>query len=381
MRTSIITLTLYGICAAACCAQSNQYPLDTASVHAVSPIMNSEESVAAVPSNYDVFAFPSYDSDTGIGAGFKIFLLNTLGANESMDLTVYASAKNERWVNATFSFPDFETRQGKIYSWAVDLAFDYDKYLLANFFPGYNDGSDAGKETYIREPVDVSATISRGFSPTFVGSIAMRYRYVSCYGFAEDSRMLRAMTSSAAKVRSLASITYRLRYDTRDSYVNPRNGIVAMAELETAQYYSESYQSFGRLGIGVQVYREFMIPGLIGALRVVGQAEHCDGAPFWMFIPLGGTSSLRGYAMDRFLGKATALVNAEIRWPIYKRLGGVCFLDAGNASTSLNDFRIDRFRSAPGIGLRLAFDTFVVRGDAGFSSEGGGLYLNFGQLF
>jgi outer membrane translocation and assembly module TamA len=85
--------------------------------------------------------------------------------------------------------------------------------------------------------------------------------------------------------------------------------------------------------------------------------------------------------MDRFLGKLAVLTNTEVRFPVYKRLGGVGFFDAGTTAASAEHFRWTAFHVSPGIGLRFIFDTFVVRADIGFSSEGGGVYLNFGQMF
>ena len=166
-----------------------------------------------------------------------------------------------------------------------------------------------------------------------------------------------------------------------DSYVNPHAGIVAMGEAEVGQYFSDNYQTLRRIGAGIQGYTELFSPGVVGALRVSGQLEDCDKAPLWMLLPLGGTTSLRGYPMDRFLGTVAVLTNAEVRCPLYKRLGGVVFVDAGTVAGSAEHFRVSTLHVAPGFGLRMIFDTFVVRGDIGFSNEGGGLYLNFGHMF
>src|SRR5512135_2410606 len=54
----------------------------------------------------------SYDTDTGFGYGAKLFLLNLLGGNESLDAIAFQSSKGERWYRLVIALPDFELRQG-----------------------------------------------------------------------------------------------------------------------------------------------------------------------------------------------------------------------------------------------------------------------------
>jgi hemolysin activation/secretion protein len=91
--------------------------------------------------------------------------------------------------------------------------------------------------------------------------------------------------------------------------------------------------------------------------------------------------TLRGYPQDRFLDKTAAVLNVELRFPIYWRFGGVVGVDAGKAfsSPSLAGFHNWAVNSL--VGLRFSMDTFVVRADLGFGKETTGFYLNFGHLF
>ena len=131
----------------------------------------------------------------------------------------------------------------------------------------------------------------------------------------------------------------------------------------------------------MQHYSVLFYPRTVLALRLGGQRVFGDHLPVQVLLPLGGNSSLRGSSQDRFLGQATALANAELRFPVGGRLGGVLGWDAGKAWANPPSFDLRGWTANPTVGLRLSMRTFVVRCDVGFGRETTGLYLNFGQLF
>jgi hemolysin activation/secretion protein len=100
-----------------------------------------------------------------------------------------------------------------------------------------------------------------------------------------------------------------------------------------------------------------------------------------VLLPVGGNQTLRGAPQDRFLGRSTAVVNAEIRFPLWRRLGGVAGLDAGRVADSARNLSLRHWPASPVLGLRFRMDTFIIRLDLGFGRETTGFYLNFGQLF
>ncbi len=52
-------------------------------------------------------------------------------------------------------------------------------------------------------------------------------------------------------------------------------------------------------------------------------------------------------------GNATAIVNAEWRFPIWRWFGGAVFIDSGNVTPEIGDLTLDSFKSAAGGGLRV----------------------------
>ena len=64
------------------------------------------------------------------------------------------------------------------------------------------------------------------------------------------------------------------------------------------------------------------------ALRL-GVQQVKGNLPVQMLTSLGGNNTLRGFTQERFLDKEMALINAEVRFPIVWRVGGVTGFDAG----------------------------------------------------
>jgi outer membrane protein assembly complex protein YaeT len=121
---------------------------------------------------------------------------------------------------------------------------------------------------------------------------------------------------------------------------------------------------------------------------------------------LGGANSLRGYETDfappigKFYdcgkeqfapqgGKTMVNANVELRFPLYKRLGGVIFQDVGALSSNcFADFNPKNVLASTGFGLRLATPVGPLRFDMGFKwgkhlpqDRSFAWFLTFGQAF
>jgi outer membrane protein insertion porin family len=111
-------------------------------------------------------------------------------------------------------------------------------------------------------------------------------------------------------------------------------------------------------------------------------AQHVSGAaPYLEMSKIGDSWTARGYKADRFLDKAMALASVEYRYPIYKKLGGVLFTDAGRVWPGMADFGLADWHANWGLGLRYYLADFVTRFDVGISREGTRISFQFGQVF
>ncbi|OGS42398.1 MAG: hypothetical protein A2506_12790, partial [Elusimicrobia bacterium RIFOXYD12_FULL_66_9] len=98
-------------------------------------------------------------------------------------------------------------------------------------------------------------------------------------------------------------------------------------------------------------------------------------------LSLGGSSGLRGYKNDSFVGGRSILFNLEDRfffereWFHLMRLGGVFFVDSGVAVPEGSGFSFKRFKTDLGAGLRIAGTRSrsggVARIDVAYALDGG----------
>ena len=111
----------------------------------------------------------------------------------------------------------------------------------------------------------------------------------------------------------------------------------------------------------------------------------------------GGGTTVRGYPQDGlgpvdFLGhssggRAVIVLNQEARFPLWRMLRGVGFVDAGNVFASVGDVSFGRLRVATGLGLRVETPVGLFRVDYGrplFSTRtdaGGRWFVSLGQAF
>ncbi len=93
----------------------------------------------------------------------------------------------------------------------------------------------------------------------------------------------------------------------------------------------------------------------------------------------GGDTSVRGYALDRLGtaatidrngfpvgGNAVIVLNSELRIPVWKDIGVVGFVDAGNVWARVSDFAFGDIRPTTGFGLRYKSPIGPLRVDLGF---------------
>jgi outer membrane protein assembly factor BamA len=328
---------------------------------------------------FEILPILSYDTDAGLGYGAKGFLLNAVGQRESFDLVLFQSSKGERWYRLVFSLPDFELRQGTIYPLALDLTLDFDKWITYSFFGTGNATRYDEKETYTREPVEVSALISRGFSSTIVGEAGLRFRWISNISAGPNLRVLPPAENAA--LAKAVGILLSGRFDSRNSYINPSRGTVAQADLEFAPEILWANVGYFRTTGSLQHYVELGWLSSVLALRSGLEIVFGSNLPIQILTAIGGSKTVRGSVQDRYLDRIGAVANVEWRVPVVWRFGCVLGADAGKVWHEPTQMDLRRWACNPVVGLRLYMDTFVGRADVGFGREATGFFLNFGHLF
>ncbi|MCP4660431.1 MAG: BamA/TamA family outer membrane protein [bacterium] len=196
-------------------------------------------------------------------------------------------------------------------------------------------------------------------------------------------------------------VGWQLLYDRRDDEVVPTRGWFASTDLSATGDYLGSDFNFVRL-FGQVLY--FRSAGRIGGLPLtwaqsyrVGLFESTDEEPLRQELFFaGGEYSVRGYPIESlgpqdFIfgpagGQALLVLNQELRFPVWREISGLVFLDLGNVWAEKGDFGSDLFKSV-GFGVRattplgLARFDFAYPLDAREDDPSYKIYLGFGHAF
>jgi hypothetical protein len=331
----------------------------------------------------------SYGSDYGLGYGFTAFHDDLSGFEDSV---AFDARFGGRYVQAYQLAFAGERVLGTRY-WTESLVrFEVSPHLL---FEGYGDPReaatganlgprDAAVETRFRQTRLLylgrfGYTIGHPGSETKLGGTGiLNHRHFgdSTADFlAPDERGLSDVYDPGRVpgfedgVRTV-EVTGNLVVDTRDEQGATSSGIYlegfggALVPFGAYRYAHWGAELTGY----VDLYRKTRVLVLRGAHE--GVAGSYDEIPFSDLPRLGGSHRLRGYPLDRFRDRQTAVATAEYHYPIHQYVAGALFVDAGRAATdfsSLFDFDVWRVGWGGGFIVRskrtLLFSLQVAYGD------------------
>ena len=122
--------------------------------------------------------------------------------------------------------------------------------------------------------------------------------------------------------------------------------------------------------------------GLVGQVRLNLNHENqgSDEIPFYMRPHIGGASTLRGFALDRFYGRNLMMLSLEYRYGIHPNFQVSIFHDAGQIFDRESELTWFNWHRNYGISLRLhSHYRTILRLEYGRSREGSAIHLSFGD--
>ncbi len=179
-----------------------------------------------------------------------------------------------------------------------------------------------------------------------------------------------------------------LFYDSRDQVFFPSKGVIVdLAYLYNRWTASGAHDltptTYNRYVADVSSYHPLAGRKAILAMNYV--VSFTDGlAPFSDLSMLGSSKRMRGYYEGRYRDQNIALLQSEVRFDIYKRLGGVVFGAVGLMGDEQQLLRTSDPKAAYGAGLRFTVnrrDHVNIRIDYGIGKQSSGFYLTIGEAF
>jgi outer membrane protein insertion porin family len=192
-------------------------------------------------------------------------------------------------------------------------------------------------------------------------------------------------------------ILVAIAYDTRDQVLNAHRGMMVRAEADFASSRLGGENDFTRMTLDWRGYTK-LSHGRVAALEIRGGSIIPQGdageVPATERFYAGGEGTVRGFERDSLGpadaegealgGRALIVTRGEVRFPIYKKLRGAVFVDAGQVFEDVDSASVSDLVVGAGLGLRFDTRLGVLRLDAATPiSERGSphYYFGIGQVF
>jgi outer membrane protein assembly complex protein YaeT len=259
--------------------------------------------------------------------------------------------------------------------------------------------ADVAVNGFVEQAIRSSFNFSRrGINAEAQRRVSPFVRFTARYSFgrtrlfderiAEEERLDIDRVFSQVRLSSFSLSVYR---DTRDDPLDPGRGWLLGSDSELAARSVGSQVGFAKTyvqALGFRTLSRTRHVVLASAVRLGlarGFEQNVNGQLVVDDLPAserffaGGSTTVRGFALDKLGardtisaagfaigGNALLVLNAEIRTPLWRDVGAVAFLDAGNVFARVSNIDAGGLRVSPGFGLRYRSPIGPIRVDLGF---------------
>lgn len=220
------------------------------------------------------------------------------------------------------------------------------------------------KESYSRDSLSVAVDFVRELSDQTESRFGYFFEGLRLFDVSPDAQL----SPDDEGKTDVAALVGEILHDARDDFLDPWSGLLGDIIIEYAASELGSKTEYVKTELAVRKYVNLVdaivVAGLLrlGKVEAYGQSEEVIISKRFF---LGGQNSVRGYRLDS-LGPRDANgdpvggnymfnANLELRFPFFKTLRGVVFLDSGSVwlkNASDPDDEKFNLRTAAGAGLR-----------------------------
>jgi outer membrane protein insertion porin family len=285
-----------------------------------------------------------YETDKGFYGRTKVADNNFMGTGKSLRLAGEQSQVGYRW----------EAGGADPRILGTDVSADLGLFI---------ENQEAFNQDFGYDTWGGKLTFSRPWGPQFTTALGFSYERRHQY-LREQDVTSTAVDPQTLEPRAILVTTPMIRWDTRDSFIQPNRGGLASLAVDFSRGLESSLDNFVKYKLDLRGYHT-LYPRLTLAGRAFAgyiQPYGADGQiPEDQLFFLGGTNSVRGFAenMLRFSvdqdpvgGRLALSGSVEARYNLIGNWELTIFVDAGSVQKSVDDQGSDDWRYATGLGLR-----------------------------
>jgi outer membrane protein insertion porin family len=292
---------------------------------------------------YYLQAGAGYASDRGVYGNARAGDKNLFGLNKDAGISGEVSQIGYKG--------ELDVTQRRIFGTPINTTYALSYERQAEFNQNFGTSVWTSSLSFLRESKPQHLKTSLGF------------RYERREEFLVDSS-LQNIDPDTLRPRGILVTTPFISYDTRDSFVRPKEGVFTSLSVDISKGLQNSFDNFLKYYLNLRYYISpldrltFAWLGRVGYIDPFGTVSNIpDDQLFY----LGGTLSVRGYDenMLRFdenknpVGGRLAMVGSmETRYELNPDWEVALFYDTGSVRKTLVEAGSDKFKSSVGIGMR-----------------------------
>jgi len=281
-----------------------------------------------------------YTSDKGLFATSTLGDHNFLGLNKDAKISAEISEVGYKGESRIFEPRFFGTRVSS------DLGIFFER-------------SEPFNQTFGTDTRGTDLVFSRKWRRKVKGGLGFHYEFRE--NFTRDGDVAAYETFDQ---RGILVVTPSISYDSRDNFMNPKEGLFMLCWMDISRGMMNSLDDFYKYRIDLRGYTTpidrltFAVRGGFGKIEPYGSE---GSVPQDQLFFLGGTGSIRGFDENLFLfdenndpvgGQLMAMGNAESRIDLGANVELSLFYDIGYLDETSGQYRAENVRYTTGVGLR-----------------------------
>lgn len=317
------------------------------------------------------------ETKTALGVlNLFLFRVNAAARVSAVDLSIVATQRKQLLIDPTYII--FTRNE----NYVISGGFVYSKF--PDYFFGI--GNHHNDQARNRESIDYKTL---QFTNRVLGKIrthcfaGLQYQFYKVFNVRFDANsQYNEHTVNGFKGSTSSGLGIVLLYDSRDNVLSASKG--GYLELSSLHYNPilGGNTRFSNYRLDLRKYYPLtrQLTLATQALVILNEGQ----TPFKQMAQLGGNRMLRGYYTGQFRDNHAWVIQGELRYFIWSKLGVAAFGAVGKVASKIDEMGFSGLKGAVGAGIRVRMlrkENFSIRLDIASGRKSNGFYVSVAEAF